>query len=78
MLFSVLLEEGLHRGPQFGEAAVAFEQFLAGVLVVGGPDQVGDLFTQALERQRDGVFDEVGIADAQLLPVSSFELRVPS
>ena len=56
--------------PQFEQAAVALHQLLAGVHVVGGFHQLAHGLAQALDGQGHVVLHEVGLADAEFLPVA--------
>src|SRR5688572_31888539 len=55
---------------QFREPAIALGQLAARIGVVAGLDQIGDRFAHALNRQSDGVLDEVSPANAQLTPLA--------
>src|SRR5204862_5747374 len=56
--------------PQLSQPPVAFHQFLAGVFVFARFDQLADHLSQALNRERDVVADEVRTADPQFAPGS--------
>jgi len=68
MVIRLLAEKFRDLDAKFAKAAVAFDQFLADVLVLAGLDEFAHRLAQALDRQRDIVLHEFGAADAQFLP----------
>ena len=68
VVLGLLFEERLHGRPQFAQTSIALEQFVPGLLVVGGLDELGDFLAQPGEGQGDSVLDQVRTPDAQFGP----------
>ena len=66
-----LFEKCLHLVAQFGEPAVALDQFLPDVLVLAQFDELADCFAEALNRQRNVVLHQFGAADAEFGPCAA-------
>src|SRR5258706_10864215 len=70
MVFRALAQEHDDFGAQQSEAPVAFQQFLAYVVVLADLDQLANRLTQAFQGQRDIILDDVWLADAKLGPIT--------
>ena len=68
MILGCLTQKGGDGHLEVRQTAVAFHQLLAGLLVLGGLDELMDLLAEALQRQGQTVLDQIRPADTQLLP----------
>ena len=70
MVVGALAQKNRHRVAQLGDAPVALDQLGSGPRILGVFNQAAYRLTHVLQRPRDIVFHEIGLADAQLAPVA--------
>ena len=70
-VLGALIEKGSNLLAQLGQPPVAFHQLLPDLFVLTQLDQFADRLSQALDRKRDVVLDQLRLANAQLGPFTA-------